>query len=259
MIKLATWNVNSLTIRLQQVLDWFFLHEVDVLALQETKVTDEAFPLEVFRQAGLYVAFSGQKSYNGVAVISRYPLQDVQTDIAGLLDPQRRILAVTVADIRVVNLYVPNGACVDSDKYAYKLDWLYHVHNYLRVTFSQYPKLAVVGDFNIAPHDKDVYDPLAFEGSVLVSPRERHAFQELLNLGFADAFRHVYPDEVLFSWWDYRKGAFRRNHGLRIDHVLLSPLLTMVCQNVRIDRVPRQHARPSDHAPVLVEMVIDLP
>ena len=254
MIKLATWNVNSLKVRLDQVLDWIQLNEVDILALQETKTTDDQFPAQVFTDLGLHVAYSGQKTYNGVAVVSRYPLMDVTTDIAFLDDPQRRILGVTVAGFRLLNLYVPNGSEVDSEKYQYKLSWLAGVQQYVAEQLKNFPKFAVVGDFNIAPADKDVHDPIAWEGSVLVSPREREAYQALLNLGLHDSFRHLYQDEQAYSWWDYRAGGFRRNHGVRIDHVLLSPTLLSACSKVEIDKQPRSHERPSDHAPVIATL-----
>jgi exodeoxyribonuclease-3 len=254
MIKLATWNVNSLKIRLEQVLAWLKINEVDILALQETKLTDENFPTQVFEENGYHVAFSGQKTYNGVAVISRYPLSDMVVDTPYFDDPQRRILGVTVAGLRLLNLYVPNGSEVGSDKYQYKLAWLSGMQRYLHDQRTLYPQLAVVGDFNIAPADKDVYDPVAWEGSVLVSSAERSAYQALLDLGLHDSFRHLYQEAQEYSWWDYRAGAFRRNNGVRIDHILLSDQLLSACQTVVIDKEPRRHERPSDHAPVLASL-----
>lgn len=253
MLKLATWNVNSLKVRLEQVVDWLNKTEVDVLALQETKVTDEQFPLAVFEDNGFQVSFSGQKTYNGVAIISRLPLTDVKVGITSFDDPQRRVLAVTVAGLRLINLYVPNGSEVGSDKYQYKLNWLAAIEADLAQQLKQYPKLVVVGDFNIAPADVDVHDPLAWEGSVLVSAAERQAYQSLLALGLHDSFRQLYPNEVAYTWWDYRAAAFRRNHGVRIDHVLLSQPLLADCCGVVIDKEPRRHERPSDHVPVVVE------
>ena len=254
MIKLATWNVNSLKVRLNQVLEWIQLNDVDILALQETKTTDDQFPAKVFADRGLHVAYSGQKTYNGVAVVSRYPLTEVSTDIPFLDDPQRRILGVTVAGIRLLNLYVPNGSEVDSEKYHYKLSWLAGIQQYIEEQLKNFPKFAVVGDFNIAPADLDVHDPIAWEGSVLVSLRERQAYQALLSLGLHDSFRHLYQDEQAYSWWDYRAGGFRRNHGVRIDHVLLSSALLSGCSKVEIDKQPRGHERPSDHAPVIATL-----
>ena len=257
-LKLASWNVNSLKVRLEQVLEWLQTFNVDILALQETKLVDESFPLDVFHEKGLHVAFSGQKTYNGVAVVSRYPLSDVITDIPELADPQRRILAVTVAGIRLVNLYVPNGAAVESDKYEYKLMWLEKITAFIRQQLNKYPYVAVVGDFNIAPEDRDVHAPEEWDGCVLVSPQERQAFSELVSLGLNDSFRNFIQDEKLFSWWDYRAAAFRRNRGLRIDHILLNDALNAQCLESCIDAEPRRAERPSDHAPVWVSLA-DIP
>lgn len=254
MLKLASWNVNSLKIRLDQVLAWLESSQVDILALQEIKITDDQFPIEAFTQRGFYVVFSGQKTYNGVAIISRQPIHDVVTDVPNLADPQRRILAATIGDVRLVNLYVPNGAAVGSDKYDYKLSWLPHVTAFIKQQLTQYPRMAVVGDFNIAPDDRDVYDPVEWEGCVLVSPLEREAFADLLALGLHDSFRNFPQDENLFSWWDYRAAGFRRNRGLRIDHILLSDALNKDCLVSAIDVEPRRAERPSDHAPVWVEI-----
>lgn len=254
MFKLASWNVNSLKIRLEQVLVWFEQHAVDVLALQETKLIDENFPSQQFIERGYHIAFAGQKSYNGVAFISRHPLSEITTDIPNLDDPQRRILVTTVADLRIVNLYVPNGSAVDSPKYDYKLNWLTQVHAYIKEQLNHYPKLAVVGDFNIAPEDRDVHDPEEWQGCVQVSPRERQAFAELLSLGLYDSFRLFPQAEKLYSWWDYRAVAFRRNRGLRIDHLLLNKALVDQCQSSIIDKEPRKNEQPSDHAPVMVEL-----
>lgn len=252
MFKIASWNVNSLSVRLEQVVDWYQSSATDVLALQETKVVDEKFPQDAFTSQGLHVSFAGQKTYNGVALISRQPISDVITDIPGLDDPQRRILAATVAGIRIINLYVPNGAAVDTDKYAYKLAWLQQVNAFIRDQLTQYPRLVVLGDFNIAPMDADVHDPALWAGSVLVSAKERAALQHMLSLGLDDSFRLFTQPEQAFSWWDYRGGAFRRNHGLRIDLILLSHALAKQCLRSEIDIQPRQHERPSDHTPVWV-------
>jgi exodeoxyribonuclease-3 len=227
---------------------------MDVLAMQETKLIDENFPITAFNETGYHVVFSGQKTYNGVAVISRYPISDVLTDIPDLDDPQRRILVVTVAGIRLINLYVPNGSELSSDKYQYKLDWLRKVISFIKQQMSIYPKLAVVGDFNIAPEDRDVHDPLEWQDSILVSPAEREAFTQLLQLGLYDSFRNFVQEERSYSWWDYRAAAFRRNRGLRIDHVLLSKELNALCLKSAIDKEPRKAERPSDHAPVWVEL-----
>ncbi|MGQ3888507.1 exodeoxyribonuclease III [Legionella sp. CNM-1927-20] len=254
MLKLATWNVNSLKIRLEQVLLWFEENQIDILALQETKLPDENFPHVVFMERGYYTVYSGQKTYNGVAIISRQPIKDIIKDIPDFNDPQRRILITTIGELRLINLYVPNGAAVGCDKYHYKLNWLSKVNAYIRQELINYPKLAVVGDFNIAPEDKDVHDPIEWEGSVLVSPQERQQFVALLELGLHDSFRLFPQEEKLFSWWDYRAAGFRRNRGLRIDHILLSTELAKHCVSAYIDKLPRKVERPSDHAPVLVEL-----
>ena len=256
MFKLASWNVNSLKVRLDQVFAWLDNTQTDVLALQETKLTDENFPCQPFIDNGFHIIYSGQKTYNGVAVISRHPLTDMITDIPDLVDPQRRILAVTVAGIRLLNLYVPNGATVDSDKYHYKLAWLEKVQLFIQQQLTLYPKLAVVGDFNIAPEDRDVHDPKEWQGCVLVSVREREALAKLMQLGLFDSFRLFQQEENLFSWWDYRAAGFRRNRGLRIDHILLSKELADSCRSSVIDIQPRKDERPSDHAPVFVELDI---
>lgn len=254
MLKLASWNVNSLKIRLDQVLMWMDSSCTDVLALQETKVLDEHFPVSSFTEKGYHVVFSGQKTYNGVAVISRYPLSDVLMGIPELDDPQRRILVATVAGVRLINLYVPNGSDLTSDKYHYKLDWLEKITPFIQQQLTLYSKVAVVGDFNIAPEDRDVHDPAEWEGSVLVSPPEREAFRQLVDFGLYDSFRNFVQDERSFSWWDYRAAAFRRNRGLRIDHILLSKELNDLCKQSVIDKEPRKAERPSDHAPIWVEL-----
>ncbi|KTC66595.1 exodeoxyribonuclease III (plasmid) [Legionella adelaidensis] len=249
-LKIATWNVNSIKIRLEQVLEWLEHSQTDILAVQETKMIDEQFPAQIFIERGYHIVFSGQKSYNGVAIISKFPLSNVVKDIADFEDPQRRVLAATTGDIRLINLYVPNGSAVGSDKYAYKLKWLEKVIAYIKEELSKNSKLAVVGDFNIAPEDRDVHDPGVWVGNVMVSAEERKAFSSLLDLGLKDSFRSFCQDSI-FSWWDYRQGCFRRNMGLRIDHILLSEVLTNQCTHCEIDIAPRRAKRPSDHAPVI--------
>lgn len=256
MFKLASWNVNSLKIRLGQVLEWLDSSQVDVLALQETKLIDESFPVQAFKERGFHIVFSGQKTYNGVAIISKHPIEDVVMDVPDLVDPQRRVLVATIAGIRLINLYVPNGAMVDSDKYQYKLMWLEKVTSFIKQQLIEHAHVAVVGDFNIAPEDKDVHSPEEWKDSVLVSPLERQAFGELISLGLKDSFRHFNKDEQEFSWWDYRAAAFRRNRGLRIDHILLSEALNAQCLESRIDKEPRRAERPSDHTPVWVALDI---
>jgi exodeoxyribonuclease-3 len=230
--------------------------QIDVLALQETKLIDENFPAQTFLEKGFHLVFSGQKTYNGVAVISRYPITDVLTDIPALDDPQRRILAVTVAGIRLIDLYVPNGADLTSDKYQYKLNWLQKVTAFIQQQMSVYSKVAVVGDFNIAPEDRDVHSPEEWNNCVLVSPAERQAFAEIMQLGLHDSFRNFEQEEQVFSWWDYRAAGFRRNRGLRIDHILLSNELNDLCLKSAIDKEHRKAEIPSDHAPVWVELDI---
>lgn len=252
-MKIATWNVNSLSVRLPQVLDWLHGESPDYLALQETKVPDEKFPVAEIERAGYHVTYSGQRTYNGVAIISRQPAAKMAMEIPGFPDPQRRVLAATYGDLRVINLYVPNGESVESDKYRYKLDWLDKLALWLRDQLGRYPRLVVLGDFNIAPEPRDVHDPKRWEGSVLCSEPERAAFQRLLDLGLQDTFRLFEQPDKSFSWWDYRMQAFRRNHGLRIDHILASPALCGTCAASHIDKGPRNHERPSDHAPVISE------
>lgn len=254
--KIATWNVNSLRVRLPHVLAWLSEHQPTVLALQETKLPDNDFPREEIEAAGYVVTYSGQRTYNGVAIISKNELTDIVTDIPNLVDPQRRILAATIGDVRVLNLYIPNGESVTSDKYQYKLNWLKQVDAYAQQESQKHRKMIVLGDFNIAPDDMDVHDPRAWKDSVLCSQPERVAFQRLLKHGFHDCFREVHPDAQFYSWWDYRLNAFKRNLGLRIDHILASAELMGSCSSCYIDQQPRALERPSDHAPVVAEFEI---
>jgi exodeoxyribonuclease-3 len=251
MISIATWNVNSLRVRLPQLVAWLGANPVDILALQETKLTDPEFPVTEIAALGYQVAYSGQKTYNGVAVLARSPISDLIVDLPGINDPQRRLLAASVAGVRVINVYVPNGQAVDSDKYAYKLEWLAALEKFLAAELAAHPRLLVLGDFNIAPEDRDVHDPAAWQGSVLVSPAERSALMRLEALGLGDLFRRFEQAERSFSWWDYRQGAYRRNNGLRIDLILGSQALAARCNYCRIDREPRAWERPSDHAPCI--------
>lgn len=253
-MKIATWNVNSLRVRLPQVLDWLRENRPDVLCLQETKVVDQDFPLSACRDAGYHAVFAGQKTYNGVATLSRAPMAAASSAFSNYADDQKRLLAVTVDGLRVLNVYVPNGQEVGSDKYAYKLDWLKALRRLIAAELKTYPKLALLGDFNIAPQPRDVHDPQAWEGKVLFSEPERAAFRALAETGLDDLFRRFEQPENSFSWWDYRSGAFRRNHGLRIDHILASAGLSARCRACTIDTTPRALERPSDHAPVLAEL-----
>ena len=252
-MKIASWNVNSLNVRLPHVLAWCDAAAPDILALQETKLTDDRFPADALREAGYHSVFSGQKTYNGVAVLSRDPGVDAVTDIPGLDDPQRRILAVTVGDVRLVNLYVVNGSEVGSEKYDYKLHWLEQVTAWLADEIEAHSNLVVVGDFNIAPDDRDVYDPEAWHEKILCSTPEREALGRILDLGLEDTFRLFEQEEGVFSWWDYRMNMFRRKLGLRIDLVLASAAMARRCTASYIDIEPRRQERPSDHAPVIAE------
>lgn len=254
-MKFATWNVNSLNVRLPHVLDW--LHEAapDVLCLQETKQEDSKFPYQVFNDAGYQAIHIGQKTYNGVAILSRHPLTEIQCNIPDFEDDQQRVIAATINGTRVVCAYIPNGQSVDSDKYQYKLRWLEALHDWLKNELVQYPRLMLLGDYNIAPEDADCHDPVAWAGQVLVSAPERQAFKRLLELGLHDSFRLFEQPEKSYSWWDYRMAAFRRNMGMRIDHILVSHALKDQCAKAWIDKSPRKLERPSDHTPVVLQLV----
>ena len=253
-MKLATWNVNSLKVRLPHLLDWLGRQEPDIVCLQELKLEDVNFPRAQIEAAGYRCAISGQKTYNGVAILSRAPLAEIQAGIPGFDDPQKRVVSATVEGTRIVCAYVPNGQSVSSDKYEYKLMWLAAFERWLREELSRHPRLVVLGDYNVAPEDRDVHDPKAWEGQVLCSEPEREAFRKLLGLGLADGFRLFDQPEKSFTWWDYRMNGFRRNLGLRIDHILLSPELAVRCASCAIDLEPRRLERPSDHAPVVAEL-----
>jgi exodeoxyribonuclease-3 len=253
-MKLATWNVNSLKVRLPHVLQWLADSQVDVLCLQETKLTDEKFPVAEIEAAGYQVAFTGQKTYNGVAILSKHPLGEVVKNNPRFEDEQQRIIAATIEGMRVVCAYIPNGQSVDSDKYQYKLKWLNGLHDWLTEEGQVHENLALLGDYNIAPDDRDVHDPVAWKGQVLVSEPERIEFQRLIALGFKDSFRLFEQADKQFSWWDYRMMAFRRNMGLRIDHILLSNPLAARCTGCVIDKVPRKWEQPSDHTPVIATL-----
>lgn len=253
-MKIATWNVNSLKVRLPQVLQWLGENPVDVLCIQETKLTDEKFPLAEIREAGYEAVFTGQKTYNGVAILSRHPITDVVRNNPRFADEQQRIIAATIEGMRIVCAYVPNGQTVESDKYSYKLAWLASLRDWLEEEMRSHEQFALLGDYNIAPEDRDVHDPVAWAGQVLCSDPERAALQALCALGLCDSFRLFEQAEKSFSWWDYRQLAFRRNCGLRIDHILLSAALAKRCTACAIDRVPRKWEQPSDHAPVIATL-----
>jgi exodeoxyribonuclease-3 len=252
-MKIATWNVNSLKVRLPQVRDWLAANSPDVLCLQETKLTDDNFPAEAIEASGYHAVYAGEKTYNGVAVLSRRPLSDVVTDPPGLDDPQRRVLGASVDGLRLLNVYVVNGQEVGSEKYAWKLEWIARVGHYLESQLRDHDHLVVLGDFNIAPEDRDVHDPEAWREQILCSTPEREALKSLLALGLVDTFRLFEQEERSFSWWDYRAAAFRRNLGLRIDLILASQRVASRCTACRIDTAPRRLERPSDHAPVIAE------
>ncbi|BAL23269.1 exodeoxyribonuclease III [Azoarcus sp. KH32C] len=252
-MKIATWNVNSLKVRLPHVIDWLTANRPDALCLQELKMEDKAFPLAELEAAGYKAVFSGQKTYNGVAILSPAPLEDVTTGIPGFVDDQKRIIAATIGGVRVVSAYFPNGQAVGSEKFEYKMRWIAALTDWLREELRSHERLVLGGDFNIAPEDRDAHPD--WKDEIHVSPQERAAFAGLTALGLIDAFRLFEQPERSFSWWDYRMGAFRRNFGLRIDHLLLSSGLLDQCRSCVIDKAPRKLERPSDHAPVMIELV----
>lgn len=251
-MKIATWNVNSLKVRLPHVLDWLNEHRPDALCLQELKLEDKVFPVAELEAAGYRSAFNGQKTYNGVAILTPVPAEDVVRDIPGFADEQKRIIAATVGGIRVICGYFPNGQAVGSEKFEYKLRWLAALTEWIQAEMSRHPRLVLTGDFNIAPEARDAHPD--WKDEIHVSQPERAAFDALTDLGLIDAFRLFDQPEPSFSWWDYRMGAFRRNFGLRIDHILISPALRAACTGCSIDKQPRKLERPSDHAPVIVEL-----
>ncbi|MCR5864023.1 exodeoxyribonuclease III [Aquincola sp. J276] len=253
-MKLATWNVNSLAVRLPQLLDWLALHQPDAMVLQETKLTDDKFPHEALSAAGYHPQWFGQKTYNGVALLSRTPADAIARNIVGVEDEQARVIAGTVAGVRVIGAYFPNGQAPASDKFAYKMRWLDGLRAWLASELAAHPQLVLMGDFNIAPENCDVHDPLAWAGQIHCTPEERAHFRALLDMGLVDAFRLFDQPPKSWSWWDYRGLAFRKNQGLRIDHILVSPALKPRVTACTIDKLPRKNERPSDHAPVVVEL-----
>lgn len=255
-MKIVTWNINSMKVRLPHLLRFLSEHAPDVVALQELKQIDADFPLDAITQAGYQAVWSLQKTYNGVAILSRSPVDAVETSFPTFPDEQKRVIAATIDGVRVINIYVPNGQSVGSDKYAYKLTWLNHLHDYLQQALKQYEKVVVLGDFNIAPEDRDVYDPVAWQDSVLCSAPERAALEKILSLGFVDTFRLFAQAPQTYSWWDYRTFAYSANRGLRIDLILASPACITHIQRCFVDPAPRGWDRPSDHAPVLLEIAV---
>ncbi len=259
-MKITTWNVNSLTARLQHVLDWLAAHPVDVLCLQELKLTDDKFPLLALQEAGYaHCAAFGQKTYNGVALVSRHPLRDVVRNITGFDDEHARVIAATVdhpeaGELRVVNGYFVNGQAPGSDKFAYKMRWLDGLQRYVGAELARHPRLVLLGDFNIAPEDRDSYDPVGLRETIHHTSEERAHFQQLLALGLVDGFRLFEHPEKTFSWWDYRMLGFQKNRGLRIDHILVSEALRPRVTACAVDRTPRKWKQPSDHAPVTIDL-----
>lgn len=252
--KIATWNINSLRVRLPHVLTWLASAQPDILALQELKMPTENFPFDEFRAAGYEAIVNGQKTYNGVAILYRdMTPENVVTEFTELQDPQRRVLGVTLNQVRVLNLYIPNGESLASAKYQYKLNWLSHLKLFLANEMMLYPNILILGDFNIAPQNEDVHNPASWAGKVLFSEPERAQFQQILQMGFKDCFRLQVQPEKSFSWWDYRMNGFKRNLGLRIDHILASEKLVTHCKKCTIDKEPRGWDRPTDHAPVIAE------
>lgn len=254
-MKIATWNVNSIAIRLEQVLDWLKTNDTDVLCLQETKCVDERFPLEPINNFGYNAAFFGQKSYNGVAILSKHEITDVQKNFPGVEDDDepKRMIAATIQNIRVVNTYIPNGTELWSDKFTFKLDWLQKLRKFFDETCDREGNVLLCGDFNVAPDERDVWNPAFWEGKLHFSKPERAAMEHVKKWGFVDVFRKINGDEKIYSWWNYREGAFPKNQGLRIDHIWTSPKLAEKCINCWVDKTPRGWERPSDHAPVVAE------
>lgn len=258
-MKIATWNVNSLNVRLSHVIDWVEEHQPDILCLQETKQINDNFQHDAFSAIGYNSYHNGQKTYNGVAIISKKKLIDINFDLPNLDDPQKRIISGSFINnlnekIHIVSAYVPNGQAVDSEKFIYKLNWLNKFSEWVNSLTNQYNKIILTGDFNIAPNDIDCHDPDAWIGQNLVSPEERNAFNNILNIGFHDSYRKINPDSQEYSWWDYRMAGFRRNLGMRIDHILVSTNLVPNIRMSYIDKEPRKLERPSDHTPVVVEL-----
>ena len=257
-MKLATWNVNSLAVRLPQLLDWLNQHQPDAICLQETKLIDDKFPNQELAAAGYHAEWFGQKTYNGVALLTRAgsvaDVTDVVKNIPGFDDAQARVITASVAGIRLIGAYIPNGQAPGTDKFDYKMRWLGALRAWVAVELSRHPKLVLVGDYNIAPEDRDVYDPIAWAGQILCTPEERAHFRGLIEIGLIDAFRLFEQPPKSWSWWDYRMLAFRKNPGLRIDHILVSEALKSSVTACMIDKLPRKNERPSDHAPVVVEL-----
>lgn len=257
-MKLATWNVNSLNVRLGHVLDWLQANPVDVLCLQELKLADDKFPHEALQAAGYHACWAGQKTYNGVAILSRHPIGDVVRNLPGFPDEQARVITATLdtplGPLRLINAYFVNGQAPGTDKFAYKLRWLAALTDWVRSQLARYPRLVLMGDFNVTPDDRDTFDPVGLAGTIHHTPEERAHFQELLGLGLHDSFRLFEQPEKSFSWWDYRMLGFQKNRGMRIDHILISDALRPLTSACQIDRTPRKNKQPSDHTPVVLTL-----
>lgn len=253
-MKLATWNVNSLAVRLPQLLDWLRTNPVDAIVLQETKLVDDKFPAAEIEGAGYRAVWHGQKTYNGVALLAKQEMVDVQRNIPGFDDDQARVIGASVGGLRIVGAYFPNGQAPDSEKFTYKMRWMEALREWLRAELAAHPRLVLMGDFNVAPEDRDVYDPVAWAGQIHCTPEEREHFRQLVGIGLVDAFRLFEQPPKSWTWWDYRNLAFRKNQGLRIDHVLVSEALRPEVEACTIDKQPRRNERPSDHAPVLLSL-----
>lgn len=249
--QIATWNINSLRVRLPHILEWLKQNPLDILALQELKCEEKDFPFDAFTELGYHAIVNAQKTWNGVAILTRHATSEIETTFPDFSDPQKRLLAATINNIRIINVYIPNGEAVTSEKFQYKLTWLEHFKNFLLAEKKRYKNIIILGDFNIAPHDEDVFDPIKVAGQVLFSEKERAAFAEFIQLEFQDCFRLHPQPEKSFSWWDYRLNAFRRNMGFRIDHILATQTMASLCQKCFIDKTPRSWERPSDHTPVV--------
>lgn len=252
-MRIATWNVNSLNVRLPQVIDWIKANDIDVLTLQELKLTDDKFPHNAFAELGYQAECFGQKTYNGVALISRYAITDVVRNLPHFSDDQARVITASTMGVRLVGAYFPNGQTPDSDKFVYKMHWLEAMHQWCEAQLQSHPHTVLLGDFNITRDDADVWDPVGLANTIHCTKDERAALQRLFDLGFVDSVREMHPNESVFSWWDYREFAFRRNRGLRIDHVLLSNAMKTGLVRADVDKQPRKNERPSDHAPVVVD------
>ena len=257
-MRLATWNVNSLSVRLPQVLDWLAANPVDALCLQELKLTDDKFPHDALKAAGYEAAAFGQKTYNGVAILARHPLRDVVRNIPGFDDEQARVITATLdaptGPLRLVNGYFVNGQAPGTDKFSYKMRWLQALHDMVRAEMAAHPRLALLGDFNVAPEDRDSFDPVGLKDTIHHTVEERQHFQDLIALGLTDSFRLFEQADKSFSWWDYRMLGFQKNRGLRIDHILVSEALRPSVTACAVDRAPRKNPQPSDHAPVVVTL-----